>query len=122
MSPDTNRLTPELSRTLLYEYEVVRAEFKGNEAATQRFKAEAAKDGLPYLTVLDAQGAVLANHPTVPFKAAGAGAAAWDGRKLNETLTKYKPTYVNADPLFTAALSQAKKEGKTLLLWFNAPW
>ena len=35
---------------------------------------------------------------------------------------KFKPTYVNADPLFTAALSQAKKEGKTLFLWFNAPW
>ena len=74
------------------------------------------------VTVLDAQGAVLANHPVAPFKAAGTGAAAWDGRKVTETLTQYKPTYVNADPLFTAALDRAKRENKTLFLWFNAPW
>ena len=114
--------TPELSRTLLYEYEIVRAEFAGNEAAARKFNATPAADGLPYLTVLDAQGAVIANHPAAPFKAAGSGAAAWDGRKLNETLAKYKPTYVNAEPLLAAALDRAKRENKTLFLWFNAPW
>ena len=114
--------TPELARTLLYEYEIVRVEFPGNEAAAGKFKATPAADGLPYLTVLDAQGAVLANHPVAPFKGTGTGAAAWDGRKLNDTLTKYKPAYVEAEPLLAAALDRAKRENKTLFLWFNAPW
>jgi len=114
--------TPDLAKTLQYEYEVVRAEFTGNEAAAAKCQATPGIDGLPYLTVLDAQGALLANHPLAPFKAGGTGAAAWDGRKLNETLTKYKPIYVEAEPLLAAALDRAKRENKTLFLWFNAPW
>jgi len=114
--------TPDLAHTLQYEYELVRAEFTGNEAAAATFKAAPATDGLPYLTVLDAHGALLANHPAAPFKATGTGAAAWDGRKLNETLAKYTPPYVDAEPLLTAALDRAKRENKTLFLWFNAPW
>ena len=110
----------EVSRTLLYEYEVVRAEVKGNERLAAKYKVP--KGRLPHLTVLDAKGALLASEPAAPFKAAGDGAAAWDGTKLNGLLTKFKPAYVNADPVFTAALDQAKKEGKTLFLWFNAPW
>ncbi len=110
----------EVSRTLLYEYEIVRAERRGNERIAAKYKVP--KGALPHLTVLDAAGAVLASEPAAPFKGAGEGAAAWDGSKLNGLLTKFKPTYVNAEPVFTAALSQAKKEGKTLFLWFNAPW
>lgn len=110
----------EVAHTLLYEYEVVRAERAGNARLAAKYKVP--KGPLPYLTVLDAQGAVLANQPATTFKATGEGAAAWDGTKLNGMLTKFKPTYVNAEPVFTAALARAKKEGKTLFLWFNAPW
>ena len=114
--------TPDLARTLLYEYEVVRAEYAVNVGVAGKYEAVPGTGDLPYLTVLDAQGAPIANHPTAPFKGTGNGAAAWDGRMLNETLTKYKPTYVDAEALLTAALDRAKKENKSLFLWFNAPW
>jgi hypothetical protein len=112
----------ETARTLLYEYEQIRAEVKGNEQAAAKYRTTVAKDGMPYLTVLDAAGEVLANQPALPFKASGDGAAAWDGPKLNEFLVKFKATYVAAEPLFASALGQAKRENKTLFLWFNAPW
>ena len=114
--------TPELARTLQYEYEVVRAEYSVNVGAAGKYTAMPGTGDLPYLTVLDAHGAPIANHPTAPFKGTGAGAAAWDGRTLNQTLTQYKPTYVEAEPLLAAALDRAKREHKTLFLWFNAPW
>ena len=110
----------ELARTLLYEYEVVRADPATNArlAATYRVPRKA----LPHVTVLDSGGALLASIPAAPFKAAGQGAAAWDGPRLNESLAKLKPAYVDATPVFNAALTQAKKEDKSLFLWFNAPW
>jgi hypothetical protein len=114
--------TPELAKTLQYEYEVVRAEYSVNAGAAGKYTALPGTGDLPYLTVLDAHGALIANHQTAPFKGTGTGAAAWDGRKVNETLAKYQPTYVEAEPLLTAALDRAKKENKTLFLWFNAPW
>jgi hypothetical protein len=110
----------ELARTLLYEYEIVRAEYAGNERLAGTYNVP--RGALPHLTVLDAGGALLASEPAVPYKAAGEGAAAWNGAKLNELLVTFKPTYVNADLPFASALSHAKKEGKTLFLWFNAPW
>ena len=61
----------EVSRTLLYEYEVVRAEVKGNERLAAKYKVP--KGRLPHLTVLDANGALLASEPVAPFKAAGDG-------------------------------------------------
>lgn len=119
--------TPELSRTLLYEYEVVRADYALNAGVADKYAATPGiKDlgirDLPFLMVLDAQGAIVAVHPTAPFRGSGTGAAAWDGRELNETLAKYKPAYVEAEPLLAAALDRAKRENKTLFLWFNAPW
>jgi hypothetical protein len=41
---------------------------------------------------------------------------------MNEFLSKYKPVYEKAGPLFTEALSRARREDKVLFLWFSAPW
>ncbi|MEW5981858.1 MAG: FG-GAP-like repeat-containing protein [Acidobacteriota bacterium] len=112
----------EVARTLLYEYEVVRAERAENRVLAAKYNVPGAKGRLPYFTILDAEGAVLASRPAKPFKAAGEGLAAWDTKKLNEFLLSFKPDYVDATPLFAAALKQAKREDKTLFLWFNAPW
>jgi hypothetical protein len=109
----------EVPRTLMYEYEVVRAEVKGNERLAAKYQVKAP---LPYLTVLDGQGKLLASQPVASFKATGEAAAAYDAKKLNEFLKKYQAAYVAAEPLFTQALSQAKKDQKTLFLWFSAPW
>jgi len=108
--------------TLLYEYEVVRADITGSERAAASYKADLKAGGIPYFTVLDADRKVLANQPAAPFKAQGEGAAAYDGRRLNDFLMKLQAPYLNADPLFRSALARAKKEQKMLFLWFSAPW
>jgi hypothetical protein len=113
---------PDVSRTLLYEYEIVRADITGNERAPATYKADIRAGGFPHLTVLDADRKVLADQPAAPFKTEGEGAAAYDGKKLSDFLKKYQAPYVNADPLFKRALAQAKKEQKTLFVWFSAPW
>jgi len=118
----TMRKDSTISRTLLYEYEIVRAEMKGAERVASKYRGTGGRPTPPYFTVLDAQGKVLASQAALTFKATGEGAAAYDGKKLNEFLTKYKPAYVNAEPLFTEALSRAKKDQKALFLWFSAPW
>ena len=72
--------------------------------------------------MLDAQGKVIGSQPASAFKAGTGAPATFDDKKLNEYLLKFKPEYVDAEPLFTAALSQAKKDQKTLFMWFSAPW
>jgi hypothetical protein len=112
----------ELSRTLLYEYAIVRADVVGNGATASRYKADVKPPSLPSLTVLDAQGKVIGSQPASAFKAGAGPAATFDDKKINDYLLKFKPIYVDAAPLFTAALSQAKKDQKTLFMWFSAPW
>jgi hypothetical protein len=109
----------EVPRTLMYEYEIVRAELKGNESLAAKYRVKAP---MPHLTVLDAQGKLLANQPVATFKAAGEGAAAYDATKLNEFFKTYQAAHVAAEPLLTEALGRAKKDQKTLFLWFSAPW
>ena len=118
----TMRKDSAVSRTVLYEYEIVRAESKSAERVAAKYKGPGARPAPPYFTVLDAEGKVLASQAAAAFKTTGGGTPAYDVKKLNEFLTKYKPAYVNAEPLLTEALSRAKKEQKTLFLWFSAPW
>ena len=112
----------EAARTVLYEYEVVRAEVPNAAAIPRNYRGAGAAGSLPYLSVLDAGGKLLAGQPALPFKAGGEGTAAYDGKKLNEFLARFKPEYVSAEPLLTEALKQAKGENKALFLWFSAPW
>jgi hypothetical protein len=112
----------DLAQTLLYEYAVVRADVTGNAAIASRYRADLKPASLPFLTVLDGQGKVIGSQPASAFKAGGDPAAAFDDKKINDYLLKFKPVYVDAEPLFTAALTQAKKDQKTLFMWFSAPW
>jgi hypothetical protein len=113
--------SPAVARTLQYEYVVVRADLKGNARAAARYKVPVS-GSVPALTVLDADGRVLANQPAAPFATGGENAAAFDAVKLDEFLTKFKPAYVEAEPRLKEAIGAAKREHKTLFAWFSAPW
>jgi hypothetical protein len=110
-----------VATTLVYEYEVVRADVKGAERLAAKYKGRGAAPTPPYFTVLDAQGQVLASQAAAAFKKTRDAAPAYDTDKLNAFLTKFKPTYLKAEPLLTEALSQAKMDQKTVFLWFSAP-
>lgn len=75
---------------------------------------------LPALTVLDQKGKVVANISSRDLAAAdGTG---FDSKKIAAFLTQHKAPAPDAIAPFDAAVKQAKQEGKTLFVWFSAPW
>jgi thioredoxin-related protein len=61
----------DLAKTLKYEYDVVFVDIgkmEKNLELAEKYKAEFKNSGVPYLTVLDADGKVLANQQTDPSK------------------------------------------------------
>ncbi len=77
---------------------------------------------LPALVVLDADGKVLARTSGVAFRS-DADPAAHDPAKIAAFLKAHQaPPPPDAQPVFDAALQQATREGKTLFVWFSAPW
>ena len=84
------------------------------------YAAKPAAGALPYFTILDAHGKVLANASATEM--AGDDPATIDPKKFAAFLAKHQAPAPDADPPFQAALSQAKKDGKYVFLWFSAPW
>ena len=116
---------PELAEPRFFsdEYKVVyvnvgRADRNMDVAAAYGAKPVAGE--LPYLTVLDENGKVLAGASSTEM--AGADPATFDPKTLAAFLAKHQAPAPEADPPFRAALSQAKKDGKYVFLWFSAPW
>ncbi len=78
-------------------------------------------DTLPALTVLDAAGKVLANTSSAALRPEG-DPAGIDPEKLAAFLKSHQAPAPDAVAPFEAALKQAKIEGKTVFVWFSAPW
>ena len=77
---------------------------------------------LPHLTVLDKQGNVLVQQPSQPLSAAPGGPTVHDPEKIAAFLKQHQVAPVAADPLLSAALAEAQRDGKYVFLWFSAPW
>jgi hypothetical protein len=75
---------------------------------------------LPALTVLDDKGKVLANISSRELNADND--EGFDAKKIAAFLTQHKAPAPDAIAPFEAAVKQAKQEGKTLFVWFSAPW
>jgi hypothetical protein len=84
------------------------------------YGAKPAAGALPYFTILDAKGKVLANVSATEL--AGDDPATVDPKKFAAFLAKNQAPAPDANPPFQAALSRAKKDGKYVFLWFSAPW
>jgi len=77
-------------------------------------------DALPFLTVLDQKGKVVANISSRELAAdTGTG---FDTKKVAAFLAMHQAPAPDAIKPFEAAVVQAKKEGKTLFVWYSAPW
>jgi|SoiMethySBSTD1v2_1073268.scaffolds.fasta_scaffold812413_1 hypothetical protein len=77
-------------------------------------------DALPFMTVLDQKGKLVANISSRELAAAeGTG---FDNKKVAAFLAKHQAPAPDAIKPFEAAVVQAKKEGKTLFVWYSAPW
>jgi hypothetical protein len=77
-------------------------------------------DALPALTILDQKGKVVANLSSREL-AANDGAG-FDTKKFAAFLTGHQAPPPNATAQFEEGLKRAQSEGKTLFVWFSAPW
>ncbi len=112
--------------TLREEYRVVRVDIgrgdKHQELAA-KYRADFKNKGVPYLTVLDSSGAVLANQETgpmeMPEKTSPRG---HDQAKVLAFLKQHQAPPLNADEVLAAGLAAAKSQDKMVFLHFGAPW
>ncbi|MCC6950486.1 MAG: thioredoxin family protein [Phycisphaerales bacterium] len=120
----------DVSKKITYEYEVVLVDigrFDKQMDLAEKYGADLRKHGVPFLTVLDASGKVLANQATSPFEkpAPDAGGDPYVGyvpAKVLEFLTAQQAPAQQADTVLASAIARAKAEDKNVLLHFGAPW
>lgn len=113
-----------VKRTLSYEYDVVLVDIgkwdKHMDLASG-YGADLASSGVPYLTILDADGKPLANQETGSLEEAS-GKFHHSPGKVTAFLTKHQAPYQDANVLLDKALARAKAEGKLAFVHFGAPW
>jgi thiol:disulfide interchange protein len=110
-----------LARTMLYEYQWVLVDigrFDRNVDIAAGYGADLKKNGVPFLTVLDADGKVLANQETGALEKG----PQHDPEKVAAFLNKWKATPLDAGKVVTDALARAKADDKRIFLHFGAPW
>ncbi len=78
-------------------------------------------DALPALTVLDSAGKVITNTNAATLRS-DADPSGIDPVKLAAFLKSHQAPAPDAVAQFDAALRLAQKEGKTVFVWFSAPW
>ena len=121
----------ELAKTLMYEYDVVKIDIghmDKNMDLAEKYGADLKKNGVPFLTVLDASGKVLANAETGGFELSKDEAAkptakfAHDTGKLVKFLSDHRADYLDARAVYEKGLAEAKASGRKVFLHFGAPW
>jgi hypothetical protein len=120
-SPEIAQSTPSFFSD---EYKVVNVNIghlDKNLDLAQTYGVKLSADALPALTVLDESGKVIANTTAAAFRPDGDGAGI-DARKIASFLKQHQAPAPNAVAEFEAALKQAKTDGKSVFVWFSAPW
>jgi thiol:disulfide interchange protein len=118
-----------VARELQYEYQAVLVDIgrwdKHMDLAAQ-YGAELRTHGVPFLTVLDSAGKVVANRETGSlerqFPQGEKGEPSHDPAKVLEFLKANKAPAVNADDALASALSRAGADDRLVFLHFGAPW
>jgi hypothetical protein len=115
----------DLARKLSYEYDVVLVDigkWDKHMDLAEGYGADLRDSGVPYLTVLDADGKVLANQRTDPFETDADGKRGHDPKKVLEFLTTHQAPYPEAQHLLDRGLEEARASGRRLFVHFGAPW
>lgn len=110
-----------IGKALLYEYQLVLVDigrFDKHMEVAAGYGADLRKAGVPFLTVLDADGKVLANQETGALEAGDRH----DPRRVFAFLGKWRAEALDAEKLLSAALARAGAEEKSVFLHLGAPW
>ncbi len=121
---DTMKQDKDVARELSYEFEVVKIDIGKWDKHLDLAKQYGASidEGVPYLTILDADGKVLGNHETGSLEDPDPKVQRHDPAKIMALLKKHETPRVEAVKLRDAALARAKAAGKRVFLHFGAPW
>lgn len=115
-----------IATELRSEYELVLVDvgrFDRNIALADKYGADLKKHGLPYLTVIAADGKAIANQETGSLeKAKDAQPSGHDSDKVLAFLKANQAPALKADEVLGAATARAKAEQKLVFLHFGAPW
>jgi thiol:disulfide interchange protein len=115
----------EIRTKLLYEYEVVHIDIGRDDKHAElaaKYGADLKGSGVPFLTVLDAEGNPIANQETSSLENPEGSTPAHNVEKVMDFLTKHQAEYRSATALLEEGLARAKSEGKTAFVHFGAPW
>lgn len=113
-----------IAKTLRYEYDVVLVDigrWSKHMDLAKEYGADLRGSGVPYLTVLDADGRPLANQETGSLEAEGE-TPGHDAAKVLKFLTEHQAPPLEAAKVLEAGLGEAKAADKRVLLHFGAPW
>ncbi len=112
-----------LSRELMYEYQVVHIDVGRFDKHMDVAKELGASwKGIPYLTILDADGKPLTHADTEPFETKVDGKNGHDAAKVVAFLKQHEAKPLVAADVLAAAMATAQKEQKRVFLHFGAPW
>ena len=111
----------DLSRELLYEYDVVLVDigrFDKNMDLAASYGADLKGNGVPYLTVLDGEGKATANQETSSLEEGDHHLPA----KVLSFLKQHQAEYLTAESVLSDGVKKAAAEEKVVFLHFGAPW
>ncbi|HVP73449.1 MAG TPA: thioredoxin family protein, partial [Phycisphaerales bacterium] len=111
----------DLSRELLYEYDVVLVDigrFDKNMDLAASYGADLKGNGVPYLTVLDGEGKATANQETSSLEEGDHHLPA----KVLSFLKQHQAEYLTAESVLSDGVKKAAAEKKVVFLHFGAPW
>jgi thiol:disulfide interchange protein len=115
----------EVRRKLNYEYELVRVDvgrFDKHIEIAEAYEADFKSHGIPYLTVLGADGKPIANQETGSLETKVDGKPGHDAAKVLAFLEEHQATPLNAEQVLSEAMQQAEQEDQRVFLHFGAPW
>jgi thiol-disulfide isomerase/thioredoxin len=116
---------PEFNQSWIDEYDLVLVDVGRRDkhmALAAGYGADLTKNGIPYLTILDAEGKVVVNQPTDSFEKADKKERGYETAKLVDFLKKHQVTSPAAETVLTAGLREAERSGRRVFLHFGAPW
>jgi len=122
---ETFQKNGDVRKKLLYEYDVVLVDIgqgDKNLDLARKYGADFKKAGVPFLTILDDEGNVLANQETSSLEKKIDGKDGHDPAKVNEFLTKHQASYPYAAAVLNEAMSEAARTNRKVFVHFGAPW
>jgi len=117
----TMKSAPELASETRNEFEYVKinvGRFDVNMDLATKYGADLKGNGIPYLTVLSADGEVISNTETGSLEKDGGH----DVSKVMDYLTAHRVERRDAKIVMDSAKARAAHENKKILLHFGAPW